>query len=78
MSRFHLPHLRKVSYRARQAGLDLSVRALLDELAGIGETVLLYQGEKGRPRARRMLTETSPTQDALVEVFHLQRYAPRH
>lgn len=65
-------------YRARQAGLDLSVRALLDELAGIGETVLLYQGEKGRPRARRMLTETSPTQDALVELFHLQRYAPRH
>ena len=65
-------------YRARQAGLDLSVRALLDELAGIGETVLLYQGEKGGPRARRMLTETSPTQDALVEVFHLPRYAPRH
>jgi hypothetical protein len=65
-------------HRARQAGLDLSVRALLDELAGIGETVLLYQGEKGRPRARRMLTETSPTQDALVEVFHLPRYAPRH
>ncbi len=65
-------------YRARQAGLDLSVRALLDELAGIGETVLLYQGEKGRLRARRMLAETSPTQDALVEVFHLPRYAPRH
>ena len=35
--------------KAAQAGLDLSVRALLDQLAGIGETVLLYQGDRGRP-----------------------------
>ena len=34
---------------AARAGLDLSVRALLGELAGIGETVLLYQGGRGRP-----------------------------
>ena len=65
-------------YRARQAGLDLSIRALPDEVAGIGETVPLYQGEKGRPRAWRIVTETTPTQDALVDVFHLQRYAPCH
>jgi transposase len=63
--------------RARRAGLDLSVRALLGELAGIGETVLLYQGERGRPRAHRMLTETTPLQDKLSETFSLARYAPR-
>jgi transposase len=40
---------------ADRAGLHLSVRDLLDTLTGIQETVLLYQGERGRPRARRML-----------------------
>ena len=64
-------------HKARQAGLDLSVRALLGELAGIGETVLLYQGDRGRPKARRMLTQTNPTQDTLTQVFQLGRYAPR-
>ena len=63
--------------RARQAGLDLSVRELLRELAGIGETVLLYRGDRGRPRAHRMLTETSPVQDKLTSIFGLARYAPR-
>jgi len=63
--------------RARQAGLDLSVRGLLHELAGIGETVLLYHGDRGRPRAHRMLTETSPAQDKLTSIFGLARYAPR-
>src|SRR5664279_2804306 len=64
-------------YQARQAGLHLSVRALLTELAGIEETVLLYQGDKGRPKGRRMLTETTPTHDQLVDLFRLDRYAPR-
>ena len=64
-------------YQARQAGLHLSVRALLTELAGIEETVLLYQGDKGRPKARRMLTETTPTQDQLINLFRLDRYTPR-
>jgi transposase len=63
--------------RARQAGLDLSVRELLRELAGIGETVLLYHGDRGRPRAHRMLTETSTVQDKLTGIFGLARYAPR-
>jgi transposase len=63
---------------ARESGLDLSVRELLRELAGIGETVLLYHdGDRGRPRAHRMLTETSPVQDKLTAVFGLARYAPR-
>jgi transposase len=64
-------------YRARKAGLDLSVRELLRELAGISETVLLYHGGRGRPRAHRMLTETSPVQDKLAGIFGLDRYAPR-
>jgi transposase len=70
-----LAHLMRL--RARSAGLHLSVRALLAELAGISETVLLYQGDRGRPRAHRMLTETSPVQDKLIKIFNLNRYAPR-
>jgi transposase len=70
-----LAHLMRL--KTRRAGLDLSVRALLGELAGIGETALLYQGERGRPRAHRMLTETTPVQDKLSEIFGLGRYAPR-
>ena len=35
--------------QARQHGLDLSVRVLLSELAGIQETVLLYPSTGGRP-----------------------------
>jgi transposase len=62
---------------AARAGLPMSVRELLGQLAGIGETVLLYQGGRGRPRAHRLLTETSPAQNKLTEVFGLARYAPR-
>lgn len=63
--------------RATRAGLRMSVRELLRELAGTGETVLLYHGDRGRPRAHRMLTETSPLQDNLAALFNLGRYAPR-
>ena len=62
---------------AAQAGLHLSVRELLAQLAGIEETVLIYPSAGGRPRARRMLTETTPEQDQLAEIFTLQRWAPR-
>ncbi|MGH9012686.1 MAG: IS1634 family transposase [Acidimicrobiia bacterium] len=58
------------------AGLHLSVRELLDTLAGIEETVLLYQGERGRPRARRMLTEMGTTGRRLYDIFGLDAYAP--
>jgi len=47
---------------AEHAGMHMSVRELLGHLAGIQETLLLYQGERGRPRARRMLTEIDPIQ----------------
>jgi transposase len=62
---------------AHQAGLHLSVRALIDALASIGETVLLYPSTGGRPKARRMLTETTPEQNHLIDIFDLHRWAPR-
>jgi transposase len=62
---------------ADRAGLNMSVAELLATLAGIQETVLLYQGERGRPRARRMLTEMNPAQQRLHDLFGLDNYAPR-
>jgi transposase len=61
---------------AAQHGIGMSVRELLDTLAGIEETVLVYPSTGGRPKARRMLTETTPTQDQLFEIFDLARWAP--
>jgi transposase len=62
---------------AENAGHHLSVRELLATLAGIEETVLLYHdGSKGRPRARRMLTDQDPTQKHLADLFNIDRYAP--
>lgn len=54
----------------------MSVRELLRTLAGIEETVLLYQGDTGRPRARHMLTDTNATQRRLYDLFGLDAYAP--
>jgi transposase len=62
---------------SEHAGLHLSVRELLDQLAGIQETVLIYPSTGGRPKARRMLTETTHTQNQLSEIFNLTRWAPR-
>jgi transposase len=61
---------------ADRHGTPMSVRTLLDTLGGIQETVLLYQGERGRPRARRMLTEIDPTARRLYDLFGLDAYAP--
>src|SRR5271169_4295691 len=69
-----IAHLMRL--RARRAGLHLSVRQLLAQLAGIGETVLIYPAERGRPKARRMLTETTAAQDKLIQIFQLNRHAP--
>ena len=62
---------------AQHAGISISVTELLDTLGGIQETVLLYQGERGRPRARRMLTQINPTQQRLYNLFNLDTYAPK-
>ena len=62
---------------AENAGLHLSVRELLEQLAGIGETVMIYPSTGGRPKARRMLTETTTTQDQLTGIFNLTKLAPK-
>src|SRR5665648_408684 len=62
---------------AERDGLHMSVRELLATLAGIEETVLLYHdGNKGRPRARRMLTDQTRTQQRLAKLFNIDAYAP--
>ena len=65
--------------QADHTGLNLSVRELLSELSGIGETVLLHHdGGPGRPRAQRLLTDMNPTQRRLYDLFRLDHYAPTH
>jgi transposase len=63
--------------KAAQAGLRLSVRELLGQLAGIGETVLIYPSTGGRPKARRMITELTGDQRELYEIFDLGKQAPQ-
>ncbi len=62
---------------AENAGEHHTVRELLDQLAGIGETVMVYPSTGGRPKARRMLTETTHTQDQLTAIFNLPKWAPK-
>jgi transposase len=62
--------------QAAHHGLKTSVRAMLDALAGIEQTVLLYPGDRGRPKARRMITDRDDTQQKLFEIFELHRWAP--
>ena len=70
-----IAHLMRL--KARRAGLDLSVRELLGELAGIGETVLLYQGDQAGPAPTACSPKPRPVQDKLAQIFSLDRYAPR-
>jgi transposase len=67
---------RLMTRQTDHAGMQQSVRQLLDTLSGIQETVLLYQGDRGRPRARRMLTEMDGAQRRLYDLFGLDAYAP--
>ena len=61
---------------ADRASMHLSVRGLLSSLADIEETVFLYQGERGRPRVRRMLTDIEASAKRLYDLFDLDAYAP--
>jgi transposase len=67
---------RLMARETERAKMPMSVRMLLSHLKGVQETVMLYQGERGRPRARRMLTEMDPTQARLYDLFGLDQYAP--
>jgi transposase len=62
--------------QAARAGLSMSVRGMLDALAGIEQTVLLYPGDRGRPKARHMITDMDDTQQKLFKIFELHRWAP--
>lgn len=63
---------------AEHAGIYMSVRELLDTLAGIQETLTVYQGGRGRTRARRMLTEIDPIQHQVYDdIVGLGAYAPK-
>jgi transposase len=62
--------------KTARAGLALSVRELLGQLGGIGETVLIYPSTGGRPKARRMTTELTGNQPKLHEIFGLGTWAP--
>ena len=60
-----------------QHDLDLSVPALLDALARVQESVLLYpSGSRGRPKARHILTDRDAIQRRLYDIFGLDRWAP--
>jgi hypothetical protein len=63
--------------QADLAGLHLSVRAMVDAAAGIGETVLIYPCAGVRPKARRMLADTTSDQNHLIDIFDLHRWVPR-
>jgi transposase len=67
---------RLMARETERAKIGMSVRVLLSHLSRIEETVMLYQGERGRPRARRMLTEMDPTQVRLYDLFGLDAYVP--
>jgi hypothetical protein len=60
--------------QAAHAGLKMFVRAMLDALAGIEQTVLLYPGDRGRPKARCMITDMDDIQQKLYKIFELHRW----
>ena len=74
MLALQIAHLMRL--QAQRTELRMSVRELLTQLVGIGETLLIYPAARGRPKARRMLTEPTSTQDKLIQVFQLGRYDP--
>ena len=59
---------RKVAY---EAGLELSVHTLLDELTSIREVALLYPEKNGKLTARFTLSRMNPRQKKLVEALRV-------
>ena len=70
-----LAHLMRLT--AHRAGHDLSVKALLDTLSGIEESVMIYPSTGCRPKARRMLTTMTGDQQGLYDLFDLARWAAK-
>lgn len=65
--------------QADQAGLNLSPKEIVEALASIRETTLIYPPAKGkgRPRVLQKLTRMDEVQQRLFELFELDAFAPR-
>lgn len=65
--------------KAAQAGIKLTIPSLLDHLSGIKEIVNLYLPQtdqsRGRLRAEYVLSELSPVQDQLCNIFDVFKLA---
>ena len=70
-----IAHLMRL--RAARAGLRMSVRELPRELAGIGETVPLDHGDRGRPAPTACSPKPAPSRTNSPAIYRLARYAPR-
>ena len=68
-----IAHLMRL--KADRAGHHLSVRAILDTLRGIQETVLIYPSTGGRPKARRVTTDLTNDQRTLYDLYQLDQWA---
>lgn len=65
--------------KAAEAGLELTINALFEQLSRITEVITLYppqrQEQRGRLRAEYVLSERSPLQQKLCEIFDLHSLA---
>ena len=62
--------LKLLSYEAREAGLEMSTKILVDELKDIRIVILAYPKRK----VTRKVTKMSPIQQRLFDLFELQRF----
>ncbi|MDR0591828.1 MAG: IS1634 family transposase [Bifidobacteriaceae bacterium] len=63
--------------RAHQAGLEMSYDAICSQLDRVEEVTMLYPKDgKGRPVAKKMLTETTPLQRRLLALYGADKLAP--
>jgi hypothetical protein len=52
------------------------MHAVIAATDALGYPLVVLLGERGRPRARRMLTELDPSQHRLYDLFNLNTHAP--
>lgn len=68
-----------LQHKVAQAGLKISINALLEQLSGISEVVTLYASARtrgtGRLRAEYVLSDRSPLQEKLCSILKLHRLA---